>query len=73
MVKRDREYRVVENISIICFAIGLVIACITRFILFIYISVISVPISFWIISKNKVGGGESHFQQKKGNRNGILK
>lgn len=57
MIKRDREYRVVENISIICFAIGLVIACITRFIPFIYISVISVPISFWIISKNKVGGG----------------
>ena len=30
MIKRDREYRVVENISIICFAIGLVIACITQ-------------------------------------------
>ena len=70
MIKRDREYRVVENISIICFAIGLIIACITRFIPFIYISV---PISFRIISKNKVGSDESHSQQKKGNRNGILK
>lgn len=37
MIKRDREYRVVENISLICFAIGLIIACITRFIPFIYI------------------------------------
>lgn len=64
MVKRDREYRVVENISIICFAIGLVIACITRFIPFIYISVISVPISFWIISKNKVGGWRKPFPTK---------
>lgn len=73
MIKRDREYRVVENISLICFAIGLIIACITRFIPFIYISVISVPISFKIISKNKVGSGENHSQQKKGNRNGILK
>lgn len=73
MIKRDREYRVVENISLICFAIGLIIACITQFIPFIYISVISVPISFKIISKNKVGSGENHSQQKKGNRNGILK
>lgn len=73
MIKRDREYRVVENISLICFAIGLIIACITRFIPFIYISVISVPISFRIIRKNKVGSGENYSQQKKGNRNGILK
>lgn len=29
MAMRDREYRTVENITLICYAVGLILACIT--------------------------------------------
>lgn len=55
MAMRDREYRTVENITLICYAVGLILACITRFIPFIFLTVVAHPISLAILNNNKCG------------------
>lgn len=57
MAMRDREYRTVENITLICYTVGLILACITRFIPFIFLAVAAYPILLAILNNNKCGSG----------------
>ena len=53
MIRRDKSYKKVESITLICFSISVVVACITRFIPFIFLTLLTFPISF-ILLKGKV-------------------
>lgn len=53
MVMRDREYKTVENIVLICYTVGLVLTCVTKFIPFIFLTVAAHPISLAILNNNK--------------------
>ena len=55
MVMRDREYKTVENIVLICYTVGLVLTCVTKFIPFIFLTVAAHPISLAILNNNNVG------------------
>lgn len=55
MVMRDREYKTVENIVLICYTVGLVLTCVTKFIPFIFLTVAAHPISLAILNNNKCG------------------
>jgi hypothetical protein len=49
MIRRDKSYKKVEIITLICFSISVVIACITRFIPFIFLTLLTFPISFKLL------------------------
>ena len=51
MISRDREYKIIERISFICFVIGLILVCTTQFISFIFVSIIMIPIFIKILRK----------------------
>ena len=53
MIRRDKSYKKVESITLICFLISVVVACITRFIPFIFLTLLTFPISFKLL-KGKV-------------------
>ena len=53
MVRRDKSYKTVEVIALICFSIGVIAICITRFIPFIFLTLLTFPISFKLL-KGKV-------------------
>lgn len=53
MVMRDKSYKTVEIVTLICFSISVVVACITRFIPFIFLTLLTFPISFKLL-KGKV-------------------
>lgn len=53
MIRRDKSYKKVESITLICFSISVVAACITRFIPFIFLTLLTFPISFKLL-KGKV-------------------
>lgn len=53
MIRRDKSYKEVESITLICFSISVVVACITRFIPFIFLTLLTFPISFKLL-KGKV-------------------
>ena len=53
MVRRDKNYKIVEIVTLICFSIGVITACITRFIPFIFLTLLTFPISFKLL-KGKV-------------------
>ena len=53
MIRRDKSYKKVEIIALICFSISVVVACITRFIPFIFLTLLTFPISFKLL-KGKV-------------------
>lgn len=53
MIRRDKSYKKVEIITLICFSISVVIACITRFIPFIFLTLLTFLISFKLL-KGKV-------------------
>lgn len=53
MVRRDKSYKIVEAVTLICFSIGVIAACITRFIPFIFLTLLTFPISFKLL-KGKV-------------------
>ena len=53
MIRRDKSYKKVEYITLICFSISVVVACITRFIPFIFLTLLTFPISFKLL-KGKV-------------------
>lgn len=56
MVKRDREYKKIENITLICYVIGLALVCIIKFIPFIFLTIMAYPISLCPTDKNKWSG-----------------
>lgn len=51
MVTRDREYKTVENITLICYTVGLVLTCVTKFIPFIFFTLLTYPISLKLLKK----------------------
>lgn len=53
MIRRDKSYKKVEIITLICFSISVVVACITRFIPFIFLTLLTFPISLKLL-KGKV-------------------
>lgn len=53
MIRRDKSYKKVEIITLICFSISVVVACITSFIPFIFLTLLTFPISFELL-KGKV-------------------
>lgn len=64
MVMRDREYKTVENIVLICYTVGLVLTCVTKFIPFIFLTVAAYPISLAILNNNKCGSRTKNCSQK---------
>lgn len=50
MVRRDKNYKTVEIVTLICFSIGVITACITRFIPFIFLTLLTFPISFKVLT-----------------------
>lgn len=53
MFKRDKEYYVVETIALACYSVGLILACATRFIPFIFLTLAVYPISNIVLNKQK--------------------
>ena len=53
MVRRDKNYKTVEVVTLICFSIGVITVCITRFIPFIFLTLLTSPISIKLL-KGKV-------------------
>lgn len=51
MIRRDKSYKKVEIITLICFSISVVIACITRFIPFIFLTLLTFPNSFKLLNR----------------------
>lgn len=43
MVMRDKSYKTVEIITLICFSISVITVCITRFIPFIFSDITHIP------------------------------
>ena len=50
MVRRDKNYKTVEIVTLICFSIGVITSCITRFIPFIFLTLLTFPISFKVLN-----------------------
>lgn len=53
MIRRDKVYKTVETIALACFSLGLVMACITKFIPFIFLTLFTYPISFKVLKIGK--------------------
>ena len=53
MVRRDKSYKTIEAVTLICFSIGVIAVCITRFIPFIFLTLLTFPISIKLL-KGKV-------------------
>lgn len=53
MVRRDKSYKTVEVVTLICFSIGVIAVCITHFIPFIFLTLLTFPISIKLL-KGKV-------------------
>jgi hypothetical protein len=47
----DKEYKIVENITLVCYSIGLILVCITKFVPFIFFTLLTYPISLKILKK----------------------
>lgn len=63
MVMRDKSYKIVEIVTLICFSISVVVACITRFIPFIFLTLLTFPISFKLL-KGKVNSLPKNKEEK---------
>lgn len=53
MIEKDKVYKKVEIITMICFAIGVFLACATRFMPFIFLTFMTYPISFKVIKSGE--------------------
>ena len=53
MVRRNKSYKKVEIITLICFSISVITVCITRSIPFIFLTLLTFPIYFKLL-KGKV-------------------
>ncbi len=63
MVMRDKSYKTVEIITLICFSISVVVACITHFIPFIFLTLLTFPVSFKLL-KGKVDSLPKNKEEK---------
>ena len=50
MIRRDKNYKTVETITLVCFSIGVITACITHFIPFVFLTLLTFPISFKVLN-----------------------
>ncbi len=50
MIRRDKNYKTVETITFICFSVGVITACVTHFIPFIFLTLLTFPISFEVLN-----------------------
>lgn len=50
MVRRDNDYKTVEIITLVCFSVGVIATCITHFIPFIFLTLLTFPISFKVVN-----------------------
>lgn len=51
MFKRDSNYKKIEAITLGCYAVGMVLACLTKFIPFIFLTIAAYPISLRALKK----------------------
>lgn len=65
MVRRDKEYKKIENITLGCYAVGLGLACATKFLPFILLTVMAYPISFCLVDENKWSGRDTTPRKRK--------
>lgn len=63
MIMRDKSYKTVEIITLICFSISVVVACITHFIPFIFLMLLTFPVSFKLL-KGKVDSLPKNKEEK---------
>lgn len=63
MIMRDKSYKTVEIITLICFSISVVVACITHFIPFIFLTLLTFPVSFKLL-KGKVDSLSKNKEEK---------
>ena len=54
-----KKYKKIENITLGCYAVGLWLACVTKFLPFILLTVMAYPISFRVVD-NKWSGRKCH-------------
>lgn len=50
MIRRDKNYKTVETITLVCFSIGVITARITHFIPFVFLTLLTFPISFKVLN-----------------------
>ena len=53
-MRRDKCYKKVEIITLICFSLSVIVACITHFIPFIFLTLLTFPISFKLLKGEAV-------------------
>lgn len=47
----DKEYKIVENITLVCYSVGLILACTTKFVPFIFLTLLTYSVSLKILKK----------------------
>lgn len=50
MVRRDKSYKTVEIVTLICFSISVITVCITHFVPFIFLTLLTFPISLKLLN-----------------------
>lgn len=50
MIRRDKNYKTVETITLVCFSIGVIVACVAHFIPFTFLTLLTFPISFKVLN-----------------------
>lgn len=63
MIMRDKSYKTVEIITLICFSISVVVACIAHCIPFIFLMLLTFPVSFKLL-KGKVDSLPKNKEEK---------
>lgn len=53
MFKKDKEYYIIETIALACYSVGLILACATKYISFIFLALAVYPISNFVLNKHK--------------------
>lgn len=53
MFKRNKEYYIVETITLACYSVGLILTYVTRFIPFIFLTLAVYSISNIVLNKHK--------------------
>lgn len=52
----DKEYKTVEAIDLMCYSFGLIMVCVTKFVPFIFFTLVAYPISFKVLEMTRDGG-----------------
>ena len=49
--RRSNTYKTVETITLMCFLLGVIMVCVTKFIPFVFLTLLAYPISFRILNR----------------------